>query len=127
MTTVDADTLGHILAAVSDTIEQRKRGEGKTNAQGRSYVQSLLEAGTPAINGKIREEAEELCHALAEESDERVSAEAADLLFHAMIGLSARGLSLETVGEVLRSRFGRSGVDEKASRSSADSAASPSK
>ena len=64
---------------------------------------------------------------MAEESDERVSAEAADLLFHAMIGLSARGLSLETVGEVLRSRFGRSGVDEKASRSSADSAASPSK
>lgn len=101
---------------VFDVIEQRKAGIGMTNADGKSYVRRLLERGAPKINAKIEEEAGELCEAIAEQSDERVASEAADLLFHLMVGLSHRGLALRDVAEVLAGRFGTSGIDEKASR-----------
>lgn len=96
-----------------------------TDADGRSYVRTLLDGGTSAINKKVIEEAKELCEALEGETDERVASEAADLLFHVMVGLTARGLSLDHVGDVLRARFGRSGLDEKASRAGAGPSASP--
>jgi phosphoribosyl-ATP pyrophosphohydrolase/phosphoribosyl-AMP cyclohydrolase len=83
----------------------------------KSYVKSLLEGGAEAIGAKVREEADELARALDGESDERVSSEAADLLFHAMVGLEHRGLRLRSVFEVLAKRFGRGGHEEKASRS----------
>ncbi|MBL8975714.1 MAG: bifunctional phosphoribosyl-AMP cyclohydrolase/phosphoribosyl-ATP diphosphatase HisIE, partial [Myxococcales bacterium] len=42
--------------------------------------------------------------------------EAADLLFHALVGLAHRDVELAAVLEVLARRMGRSGLDEKASR-----------
>ena len=42
--------------------------------------------------------------------------EMADVLYHAMVGLSARGLSLRDVAHELARRFGTSGHEEKASR-----------
>src|SRR4051812_4738334 len=53
----------------------------------KSYTKSLLSAGIPKINAKISEEAAELVAALADESDDRVLSEAADLLFHVLVGL----------------------------------------
>ena len=82
----------------------------------KSYTKSLLEKGAPKIGEKLREEAGELAEALANESDERVASEAADLLYHAMVGLQLRGLTLRDVAEALAGRFGVSGHDEKASR-----------
>lgn len=98
------------------TILERKAGRGMTNAQGKSYVRSLLDAGVGKIDEKLREEAAELGAALREESDERVANEAADLLFHALVGLAARDLSPADVAELLRQRHGLSGIDEQASR-----------
>lgn len=98
------------------TILARKSGEGMTNAEGKSYVRSLLDKGPAKIDEKLREEAGELGQALREESDERVASEAADLLFHALVGLAARDLSPAEVAAVLRERHGLSGIDEKASR-----------
>lgn len=104
------------LDSLWQTILDRKAGRGMTNAQGKSYVRSLLDAGAVKIDEKLREEAAELGAALREESDERVASEAADLLFHALVGLAARDLSPEDVAAVLRQRHGLSGIDEKAGR-----------
>jgi phosphoribosyl-ATP pyrophosphohydrolase/phosphoribosyl-AMP cyclohydrolase len=82
----------------------------------KSYTRSLLEGGAPKIGAKIREEADELATALHEETDDRVANEAADLLYHLLVGLKLRGVSLRRVIEVLASRAGTSGHDEKASR-----------
>lgn len=104
------------LAAVFAIVLERKAGRGATNSEGRSYVRSLLDRGVPKINEKIREEAEELCEALTAESPERVASEAADLIFHTMVGLAHRGLDLNAVARVFASRLGTSGIDEKANR-----------
>lgn len=104
------------LEALWQTILERKAGRGMTNTEGKSYTRSLLDKGVAKINAKISEEAGELCEALAEQSDERVASEAADLLFHALVGLAARDLEPDAVAEVLRARHGLSGIDEKASR-----------
>jgi phosphoribosyl-ATP pyrophosphohydrolase/phosphoribosyl-AMP cyclohydrolase len=107
------------LERVFEVILERKAGRGTTHAEGGSYVRNLLERGAPKINAKISEEAAELTQAIEGESDERVASEAADLVFHAMVGLAHRGLSLHDVARVLASRFGRSGIDEKAGRAAA--------
>jgi phosphoribosyl-AMP cyclohydrolase / phosphoribosyl-ATP pyrophosphohydrolase len=107
------------LEQVFATILERQAGRGMTHAEGSSYVRRLLDRGAPTINGKITEEAAELCQAIEGESDERVASEAADLVFHAMVGLAHRGLHLHDVLRVLAARFGRSGLDEKAARTPA--------
>jgi phosphoribosyl-ATP pyrophosphohydrolase/phosphoribosyl-AMP cyclohydrolase len=112
----DGPTPARTLDSLWQTILDRKAGRGMTNAQGKSYVRSLLDAGVVKIDEKLREEAAELGVALREESDERVASEAADLLFHALVGLAARDLSPEDVAAVLRQRHGLSGIDEKAGR-----------
>lgn len=81
-----------------------------------SYTRSLLDRGAPAIGDKVREEAGELAEALSSESDDRVANEAADLIYHLLVGLRLRGVELARVIEVLASRAGTSGLVEKASR-----------
>jgi phosphoribosyl-ATP pyrophosphohydrolase/phosphoribosyl-AMP cyclohydrolase len=81
-----------------------------------SYTAKLLEAGVDRINAKIAEEANELIDALAGESDDRVASETADLLYHVLVGLLARGVDPEEVWTELRRRSNKSGLDEKASR-----------
>lgn len=66
-----------------------------------------------------REEADELCRTLEEEEDKsRTASEMADVMYHAMVLLSLRGVKLEDVVEVLRRRFSQSGIEEKKSRKS---------
>ena len=118
-TGLDGERIAATLAALEASIEARKRGEGMTNAQGKSYVRRLLDKGTEHINSKITEEAEELCQALLAETDARACDEAADLLFHVLVGLSARDLCVGDVARVLEGRLGISGIDEKAARGDA--------
>ncbi len=105
------------LHRVERVIEQRRAGRGFTSPSRKSYVHALLSAGAPKVGAKLREEADELARAVADESDGRVAAEAADLVFHALVGLALRGVALDDVVAVLEARFGRSGIDEKAARS----------
>jgi phosphoribosyl-ATP pyrophosphohydrolase/phosphoribosyl-AMP cyclohydrolase len=111
----------------SDAAEERETGpflltleaelaERAKSSAASSYTRSLLDAGITKINAKINEEALEVCAALEQESDERVASEMADLLYHMLVGLRARGLEWRQVMEVLASRSGRSGLAEKASR-----------
>jgi len=82
----------------------------------KSYTRSLLDGGAKAIGAKLLEEAGELGMALASESNDRVASEAADLLYHLLVGLELRGLDLRRVIEVLAARAGTSGLAEKAAR-----------
>jgi phosphoribosyl-ATP pyrophosphohydrolase/phosphoribosyl-AMP cyclohydrolase len=68
-----------------------------------SYTVELLD-DPGRIGEKIREEAAEVSMAIAEESDERVAEEAADVLYHLAVGLASRGLTLTTALDVLSER-----------------------
>jgi phosphoribosyl-AMP cyclohydrolase / phosphoribosyl-ATP pyrophosphohydrolase len=78
---------GEALAALERTIAQRRaeRPEG-------SYTAKLL-ADPDRIAAKVREEADEVARAAGGEPDERVAAEAADVLYHVAVLLASRGLS----------------------------------
>jgi len=105
-----------VLERVFAEICARKAGQGITSVTGKSYVRGLMDGGVPAIAAKLHEEAGELAEALAGEDRGHIAREAADLLFHALVGLAHRDLDLGDLAAVLAARLGRSGVDEKASR-----------
>jgi phosphoribosyl-ATP pyrophosphohydrolase/phosphoribosyl-AMP cyclohydrolase len=100
-----------MLPRVAEVIATRRRERPE-----KSYVVSLLDAGLPKINAKIEEEARELAEALPEGDAAHTAHEAADLFFHALVGLEAAGVPLDAVFGELRRRFGVSGIDEKAGR-----------
>jgi phosphoribosyl-AMP cyclohydrolase / phosphoribosyl-ATP pyrophosphohydrolase len=73
-----------------------------------SYVASLFEKGQPQICRKIGEEAAEvMTAALGGEGDRRVVSEVADLWFHTMVLLSARGIPLRRVFQELAARHAK--------------------
>lgn len=88
----------------------------RSSSSEKSYTKALLDAGATKIAEKIREEGSELAVALEGESDERVVAEAADVFYHVMVGLLARGRTLTDVAAELARRQGTSGHAEKAAR-----------
>jgi phosphoribosyl-ATP pyrophosphohydrolase/phosphoribosyl-AMP cyclohydrolase len=100
-----------LLATLEATLDARKKSTGAA-----SYTKSLYEAGAPKIGAKLREEAGELAQALESESDERAVSEAADVIYHLMVGLRWRGIPLRAVLGELARRIGKSGHEEKASR-----------
>lgn len=69
-----------------------------------SYTVKLLEKGIHKVAQKVGEEATETVIAALVESDERVCNEAADLLYHLLVLLQARNLSIAQVFSVLHSR-----------------------
>jgi len=97
--------LGRVLEARRDSASGEK-----------SYTKSLLDAGMPKILAKIAEESGELAAELPSGEDTKVIHETADLLFHVMVGLTARKIPIERVLDELARRFGTSGHTEKASR-----------
>lgn len=99
------------LLRLERTLQARK-----TSDAGKSYTKSLLDGGATKIDEKLREEAAELGQALIGESDERVASEAGDVIYHLLVGLVLRQVSLRDLLSELSKRFGQSGHDEKASR-----------
>jgi phosphoribosyl-AMP cyclohydrolase / phosphoribosyl-ATP pyrophosphohydrolase len=69
-----------------------------------SYVAALLEDGPTAAARKVVEEAVEAAFAGVSEEDEAVVAEVADLWFHSLVLLAARGLDVALVEDELRRR-----------------------
>ncbi len=90
---------GEALAVLERTIAERRAA----GDDGSSYTAKLL-ADPGWIGDKIEEEAEEVARAAAEESEERVSSEAADVLYHLAVLLASRGLSLTDAFEELNAR-----------------------
>ena len=98
------DTLFH-------EIESKKFGDPAT-----SYTAKLFSKGENTICKKIAEEAAELCFAVKDKNKNEIIYEAADLVYHALVGLSFSGVSPELVKTEIRRRFGVSGIVEKNSR-----------
>ncbi len=105
------DVPAAILARLSQVIKARR-----LEPADKSYVASLLQKGLPKINGKITEEAREVTEALLEGDKTHITHEAADVIFHLMVGLEAADVPVEAVFAELRRRFGTSGHVEKAAR-----------
>ena len=93
--TVSYDWIKHLEAI----IEQRqKSGDSK------SYVASLFEKGINKIAQKVGEEAVEVVIEAKDDNEELFLNESADLLFHYLILLKAKGYGLNDVLEILKSR-----------------------
>lgn len=99
------------LTTLAATIAARRGADPAS-----SYVARLLAAGTPHAARKLGEEAVETVVAALSGDAAELAAEAADLLFHLLVLLEARGVPLADVFAELDRREGVSGIAEKAAR-----------
>lgn len=95
--TAPADTLAALDALVA--TRERERPEG-------SYTTRLFDGGVRGIAQKVGEEGVETALAGVVQDDEALLGESADLLFHLIVLLRARGLSLDDAKRVLEARRG---------------------
>lgn len=96
-------------------LEQRVRERAAASAD-KSYTRQLLDRGVAHCAKKFGEEAIETALAAVGEDRERLVAETADLLYHLLVLLAARGISLADIEAELAARQSQSGLEEKASR-----------
>src|SRR6476646_10159377 len=96
-------------------LEKRVKDRAKASAEA-SYTRKLLDRGVAHCAKKLGEEAIETALAAVGEDRERLIAEAADLVYHLVVVLQARGVALAEVEAALAARTGQSGLQEKASR-----------
>ncbi|MFT7824350.1 MAG: bifunctional phosphoribosyl-AMP cyclohydrolase/phosphoribosyl-ATP diphosphatase HisIE [Sulfurimonas sp.] len=108
---VDTDAIYGVVDTLYHTILERKNADESE----KSWTKKLLNDKGLMLS-KIREEADEVCVAISEESDEQVIYESADLLYHTLVGLGYRDISPDRVKQELARRFGMSGIKEKESR-----------
>ncbi|CAM4238392.1 bifunctional phosphoribosyl-AMP cyclohydrolase/phosphoribosyl-ATP diphosphatase HisIE [Flavobacterium terrigena] len=88
------------LSKLENTIQERK--DNATSEK--SYVASLFEKGINKIAQKVGEEAVEVVIEAKDNNDDLFLSESADLLFHYLILLQAKGFKLNDVVEVLKNR-----------------------
>ena len=100
-----------ILDRLARTVTEKRAADPKS-----SWTAQLLAAGPEKAARKFGEEAVEAVIEAVRGDRERLAAEAADVLYHLIVMLAARGIELEEVLKVLEEREGISGVDEKAAR-----------
>ena len=93
-------------AGASGFVHQLQRiiEDRKANPSEKSYTTSLFEKGINKIAQKVGEEAVETVIEAKDDNDELFLNEAADLLFHYLVLLTAKGKSLEDVERVLVER-----------------------
>ena len=96
-------------------LEQRITERASAPAA-QSYTRQLLDKGVAQCAKKFGEEAVEAVLAAVGEDRERVIAESADVLYHLLVLLKARGVTLDEIEALLETRAKKSGLDEKASR-----------
>ena len=96
-------------------LEQRVKERAAASAEV-SYTRKLLDRGIAHCAKKLGEEAIEVALAAVGEERERLIAEAADLVYHLIVVLHARGVALAEVEAALAARTGQSGLEEKALR-----------
>jgi len=96
---VGPDHGGHLLQRLAATVAQRavERPAG-------SYTSQLLDAGITKVSQKVGEEAIEVVVAANSEDAGRLASETADLLYHLLVLLQARGVPLEAVWRELDQR-----------------------
>ncbi len=100
-----------VLRQLAATIRARGAERSET-----SYTNKLLEAGPETCARKFGEEAVETVIAGIAQSPQALKSEAADLLYHLLVLLEARGVAFDDVLAELERRSGVSGLAEKAAR-----------
>jgi phosphoribosyl-ATP pyrophosphohydrolase len=98
----------HDLAAI---IDARAAAGGEA-----SYTRKLLDKGSEHCAKKLGEEAVETVIAAVENDRAHLIAESADLLFHLLVLLKSRDVTLAEVEAALEQRTNMSGLEEKATR-----------
>jgi phosphoribosyl-ATP pyrophosphohydrolase/phosphoribosyl-AMP cyclohydrolase len=88
------------ISKLENTIQDRKEN---ANSE-KSYVASLFEKGINKIAQKVGEEAVEVIIEAKDSNDDLFLSESADLLFHYLILLQAKGFKLDDIVTVLKSR-----------------------
>lgn len=100
------------LTRLAATIAARKGADPES-----SWTAKLLSKGPEKCAEKFGEEAVEAIIEAVKGDRARLTAEAADVLYHLLVMLAARDVTLEEVLAELDRREGTSGIAEKASRS----------
>ncbi|MFK7854152.1 MAG: phosphoribosyl-ATP diphosphatase [Granulosicoccus sp.] len=103
--------MNDVLARLSTEIDARRQSDASS-----SYTASLFERGEDVILKKVGEEAVEFILAAKGDDSEHLVKEAADVWFHMLVLLSAKGLGSSDILQELQRREGVSGHAEKASR-----------
>ena len=100
-----------ILSDLAATIEARKSADPAT-----SWTAKLLSEGPEKAAGKFGEEAVEAIVEAVRGDRARLTAEAADVLYHLLVMCAARGVTLADIETELAGRASQSGLAEKAAR-----------
>ena len=104
---------GGALERLAATIAARKGADPES-----SWTAKLLAKGPEKCAAKFGEEAIEAIIEATKGDREKLTSEAADVLYHLLVMLAARDVSLEDVEAELARREGTSGLTEKANRPS---------
>jgi phosphoribosyl-ATP pyrophosphohydrolase len=96
-------------------LELRLRERAEASAA-ESYTRSLIDKGVAHCAKKMGEEAFETALAAVQDDKSRLIAEAADLIYHLMVLMKVRDVSLAEVEAELARRTAQSGHEEKAAR-----------
>jgi phosphoribosyl-ATP pyrophosphohydrolase len=96
-------------------LEKRVQSRAKESAEV-SYTRKLIDRGIAHCAKKLGEEGVEAAIAAVAEDKSRVIGEAADVLYHLLVVLHVRGITLDKVEAELSARTRQSGLDEKAAR-----------
>lgn len=91
------------LQELTEIIEQRKKEKNPS-----SYTYRLISGGTKKTCSKVMEEAAETVIAALTETEERLVEESADLIYHLMVLLSVKGVSMKEVVLELKRRHRKS-------------------
>ena len=96
-------------------LERRVQARARESAEV-SYTRKLLDRGVDHCAKKFGEEAVEATIAAVGEDRNGLVRETADVLYHLLVLLHARGISLDEVEAELGARSHQSGLEEKAAR-----------
>lgn len=99
------------LHRLADTIATRKSADPES-----SWTAKLLAKGPEKCAEKFGEEAVEAIIEAVKGDRAKLTAEAADVLYHLLVMLAARDVTLDEVLAELERREGTSGIAEKAAR-----------
>lgn len=103
--------MSDVLKELAQVIEARKSADPES-----SWTARLLAKGPAKAAEKFGEEAIEAIIEAVRGDKERLTAEAADVLYHLLVMLAARDVALADVLAELERRQGTSGLDEKSAR-----------
>jgi len=104
--------MSDVLKRLEEVIAGRRGAD-----PGSSYIAALFSKGEKKIAEKVGEEAVETVIAALGDDRAELTSEAADLVFHLLILLNEKGLSISDIEAELVRREGISGHEEKAARS----------